>query len=137
MSNSNYKFTYLTVRGFGEVSRLILHHAGVKFEDVRFDRDEFVKNHKKDFPAGQVPLLEVDGHRISQSGAIVRFLARRFGLEGADEFEKTRADEIYAFYYDRMREHREYHLFRLQNPGKDSVSSGRGIVGSSAVRGCS
>ncbi|KAI6242331.1 Glutathione S-transferase 1 [Aphelenchoides fujianensis] len=95
MSNSNYKFTYLTVRGFGEVSRLILHHAGVKFEDV-------------------------DGHRISQSGAIVRFLARRFGLEGADEFEKTRADEIYAFYYDRMREHREYHLFRLQNPGKDS-----------------
>ncbi|KAI6197566.1 CRE-GST-13 protein [Aphelenchoides besseyi] len=76
--------------------------------------------HFIDFPNKQVPLLEVNGHPISQSGAIVRFLAYRFALGGKDEFERARADEIYGVFFDRMREHRDYHLFRLANPGQDN-----------------
>ncbi|KAI6217209.1 CRE-GST-13 protein [Aphelenchoides besseyi] len=117
--SSNYKYTYLNVRGFGEVPRLMFHHANVDFEDVRYTRDEF-QNVKENFPNKQVPLLEVNGHPISQSGAIVRFLAYRFALGGKDEFERARADEIYGVFFDRMREHRDYHLFRLANPGQDN-----------------
>lgn len=38
-----YKFHYFNVRGRGEISRLILHSAGVPFEDFRFEG--------KDWPA--------------------------------------------------------------------------------------
>ncbi|KAI6181923.1 CRE-GST-13 protein [Aphelenchoides besseyi] len=112
-------YTYVSARTFGEVPRLMFHHANVEFEDIRYTRDEF-QNVKENFPNKQVPLLEVNGHPISQSGAIVRFLAYRFALGGKDEFERARADEIYGVFFDRMREHRDYHLFRLANPGQDN-----------------
>ncbi|KAI6192580.1 CRE-GST-13 protein [Aphelenchoides besseyi] len=106
--SSTYKYMYLNVRGFGEVPRLMFHHANVEFEDIRYTRDEFQN------------VKEINGHPISQSGAIVRFLAYRFALGGKDEFERARADEIYGVFFDRMREHRDYHLFRLANPGQDN-----------------
>lgn len=45
-------------------------------------------------PWGNIPVLDVDGKRIAQSSAICRFLANRFKLAGADEFEKAKCDEI-------------------------------------------
>lgn len=33
----NYKLSYFNVRGRGELARLILHAAGVQFEDHRFE----------------------------------------------------------------------------------------------------
>ncbi|KAI6212595.1 Glutathione S-transferase-1 [Aphelenchoides besseyi] len=111
--------SYVAIKGLGEVSRLLFHYAGVEFEDKRYDLHHF-QTIKHSFPNCQVPLLEIDGHKISQSGAIVRFLANRFGLAGKDEFERARADEIYGVVYDRMREHYPYHIFRLFNPGQDN-----------------
>ncbi|KAI6197501.1 Glutathione S-transferase S3 [Aphelenchoides besseyi] len=72
-----------------------------------------------EFPMGQVPLLIVDGHRMSQSASILRFVAERFGLGGKDEFERARAAEIYGVFYDRALEHFNYHMFLLKNPGQD------------------
>lgn len=37
----HYKLTYFDVRGLAEVSRLILHYAGVEFEDKRITHDEW------------------------------------------------------------------------------------------------
>jgi hypothetical protein len=34
-----YKLYYFNVRGRGELARLIMHAAGVPFEDFRFERD--------------------------------------------------------------------------------------------------
>ncbi|KAI6212436.1 Glutathione S-Transferase [Aphelenchoides besseyi] len=110
--------SYLAIRGLGEVPRLLFHYAEVEFEDKRYELKHF-QEVKQSFPNCQVPLLEIDGHKISQSGAIVRFLANRFGLAGKDEFERARADEIYCVVYDRVREHFPYHVFRLFNPGQD------------------
>ena len=90
-----------------EVPRFILHFAGQKFDDIRMNFEEFdqmksglsaaaaasTRLRVLETPSGQLPLLFVDGHQISQSGAIARFLARRFKLDGADEFERARADE--------------------------------------------
>jgi len=41
MSQHQYKLIYFNVRGRGELSRLILHCAGVPFEDFRFEMKEW------------------------------------------------------------------------------------------------
>lgn len=50
---------------------------------------------------GQMPLLEVDGKVVYQSGAIMRYLSRRFGLAGSNDWEalliETVADTITDF----------------------------------------
>ena len=46
-------------------------------------------------PFGQVPVLEVDGKLLAQSGAICRYLARQVGLAGQSEWEQAQVD-MYA-----------------------------------------
>jgi hypothetical protein len=122
----NYKLTYFPGRGLTEPSRLVLHYAGQKFEDVRLTQEQFESLKHSEyystlliyskflaFPNGQVPLLEVDGHKIAQSGTILRFLAKRFNLSGKDEFEAAKADEVYSYFYDKIRAQIPYTLLLL------------------------
>ena len=48
----------------------------------------------KAMPAGQLPVLEVDGVQISQSMTIARFLANKFNLAGSTPLEKAQGDMI-------------------------------------------
>jgi glutathione S-transferase len=41
-----YKLMYFNVRGAAEVSRLALAAAGVKYEDIRIEREEWNSKHK-------------------------------------------------------------------------------------------
>ena len=43
---STYKFYYFNARGYGEVSRIIFAQADVKYEDIRFEGDQFKKEYK-------------------------------------------------------------------------------------------
>lgn len=43
---------------------------------------------------GQMPVLEVDGQRVHQSIAIERYLAKRFGLAGANDWENLQIDSV-------------------------------------------
>lgn len=45
-------------------------------------------------PFGQVPVLEYNGVKISQSMTIARFLAREFGLAGKTNMEMALADMV-------------------------------------------
>lgn len=45
-------------------------------------------------PMGQMPVLEVDGQRIHQSIAISRYLAKRFGLAGSNDWESLQIDSV-------------------------------------------
>ena len=45
-------------------------------------------------PYRHMPVLDVDGVKISQSLAIIRFLAGKFGLAGKDALAQARADEF-------------------------------------------
>ena len=93
---AQYKIVYFNVRRRGEVSRLILAAAGQQFEDVRLEKPKWIAEYKADAPLGHVPYLEVTENgnvfRLGQSFAVARFLARRFHLDGTNEYEKGQVD---------------------------------------------
>ncbi|CAF0861855.1 unnamed protein product [Adineta steineri] len=74
----SYKLSYFNARGRAEVSRLIFAAAGQKYEDI------------------------LDGVKLPQSSAIVRFLAKQFHLAGKDNFEQAKVDAIVDTIYDTL-----------------------------------
>ncbi|CAF1035121.1 unnamed protein product [Adineta steineri] len=90
---STYKLSYFNARGFAEVSRLIFVVAGEKYEDVRYEREQWPEI-KGEMPLGKMPVLEVDGVQLPQSAAIARFLAKQFHLAGKDNFEQAKVDAV-------------------------------------------
>lgn len=45
-------------------------------------------------PFGQMPVLEVDGIRVHQSLAIIRYLGKRVGLAGSNDWESLLIDVV-------------------------------------------
>ena len=45
-------------------------------------------------PLGKMPVLEVDGKRAHQSIAMSRYLAKKVGLAGTDDWENLTIDAI-------------------------------------------
>jgi len=79
-----------------EVARLALHLGKVEFEDHRIkDRTAWLEEGKA--PYGQVPVLEVDGKIIAQTGAIARYCGKLGGLyptTNDDLFACAKIDEV-------------------------------------------
>jgi len=109
------KLNYFNGKGIAETSRMLLAAAGVEYEDFRypltinnwatydFTRDEFDKD-KKDGKLwksmNKVPFLEVDGLIISQSKAIERYVANRYGFMGETLKEGASIDSYCEFLRD-------------------------------------
>ena len=91
------KLYYFDIKGKGEPIRRFCAYAGLELEDYRFtSRDEFLKL-KEDgtLSFGQVPMLEVDGkHRLVQTAAILRYLAKISGLYPEDPLLAAKVDAI-------------------------------------------
>lgn len=85
------------MRGLAEVPRLILAAADAKYTDERMTftmhadgKDADVQGwpeRKTKVPYGQVPTLTVDGTEIAQSAAIIRYLAKKYHLDGDNELD--------------------------------------------------
>jgi glutathione S-transferase len=77
-----------------EVSRLALFIANIPFEDQRISREEFsAMKLSGELPFGQMPVLEVDGNTLAQTGAIARFCGKQANLYPTDDFNAAKVDE--------------------------------------------
>jgi len=107
---SEYKLHYFDIRGKGELMRLVFAAAGQTFEDVRYEPPPFLggtgkcppfdADTKAAMPLGQMPVLEVDGHKFCQQSALARFLAKRFDLMGDDDMQAAKVDMVVQTMWD-------------------------------------
>jgi glutathione S-transferase len=72
------KLYYFDLTGRAEPIRLLLTHAGVKFQDIRIPFKDWPQMKGK-FELGQLPVLEVNGQKYCQSMAILEFLSAKYG----------------------------------------------------------
>ena len=75
-----------------EVSRIALHIGKIKYDDIRVDRDEFIRvrsSGKLDngtiIPFHQLPCLIVDNESIGQTAGIARYCGKLSGLYPSDD----------------------------------------------------
>lgn len=93
----HYKLVYFAARGRAEPIRLMFAYAGVAFEDVALPGAKLFEERaagRLTPPFGSFPYLEVDGKCLGQSGAIMRYLAKKFDLYPAGDFEAAVAESI-------------------------------------------
>ena len=86
-------FHYFQGKGLGEQVRLMLWEAGVQYEERYVDTKEKLEalRANNDLLFQQLPLLEIDGLKLVQSSAIVRYIARKHNLYG-----KSAADHVHC-----------------------------------------
>ena len=92
---------YWDIRGLAQPIRMLLEYSGANYKDIRykcgdapgFDLSEWTSVKFKlglDFP--NLPYL-IDGSiKVTQSNAILRYLGRKFGLDGKTEEDKVSRD---------------------------------------------
>lgn len=73
-------YYYFDLHGRGDIIRLLLHLADVPFEDKRLQAEEWLGTYKPTAEFGTCPILEIDGHRLVQTKAIIRYIAQTHGL---------------------------------------------------------
>jgi glutathione S-transferase len=90
---TSLKLTYFDFSGGrAEPARLAMHLGGISFEDHRFAYSEFPEI-RKTTPLNQVPVLEIDGLKITQSDAITRYVGKLAGLYPEDPMQALLCDE--------------------------------------------
>jgi len=89
------KLIYFNGPGRAEISRLILAHAKVDFEDERIEISKWPAIKASMSPPATVPILELEnGVQIRQSLAIAKYLAREYGLAGASNLEMAFVEQV-------------------------------------------
>nr|QVK45610.1 glutathione S transferase [Brachionus paranguensis] len=90
-----YKLYYFNMKGRGELIRLLFAASGQKYEDFRIEKNDWPE-YKAKSPFGQAPYLEITNGKktmiLSQSVAIGRYLARKFGFAGKGDEEQAMVD---------------------------------------------
>jgi glutathione S-transferase len=88
------KLTYFDFDGGrGEPARLALHISGIPFEDERIAGKDWTALRDKT-PFLAMPMLEVDGQRVTQSNSINRYVGKLTGLYPKDDWQALLCDEI-------------------------------------------
>ena len=84
-----------------EVLRVSLFIKDIPFEDVRISREEFIHMIKTGYlpngkrsPFHQLPVMEVDGEIIGQTGAIARYCGKISNLYADDMLKAAKIDQI-------------------------------------------
>jgi glutathione S-transferase len=115
-ANARFELGYWAIRGLAQPIRFLLAHAEVEISEVRFginpdgslieDESPDWQDHKDalSLPFANLPYLidleRPDEIRLTQSNAIMRFLARRFNYYGGSVIEQTWIDLLQDEAYD-------------------------------------
>jgi glutathione S-transferase len=115
-ANARFELGYWAIRGLAQPIRFLLAHAMVEISEVRFginqdgslieDESPDWQDHKDalSLPFANLPYLidleRPDEIRLTQSNAIMRFLARRFDYYGDSVIEQTWIDLLQDEAYD-------------------------------------
>ncbi|KAK7101656.1 glutathione S-transferase 1-like [Littorina saxatilis] len=91
--HDKYRLTYFPAEGRAELIRLIFHAARVPFVDRRITFSDW-KDLKPKTPNGSLPVLEIDNQAFDESGAIVMWATRKFGLMGKSDAEELKTTAI-------------------------------------------
>ncbi|XP_036622974.1 glutathione S-transferase-like [Trichosurus vulpecula] len=88
------KLYYFNGRGRMESVRWLLAAAGVEYEEVFLETAEELQNLIKDGELlyHQVPMVEIDGMKMVQTRAILRYIAAKYNLYGKDLKEQLLID---------------------------------------------
>ena len=87
--------TYFPVYAKAELIRWLLHYNGVEYTERTVTFPEWAELKASGYPEfGSLPMLEVDGYKLSQSLAIARYLAIKFDMVPADSRAKWEVDSI-------------------------------------------
>ena len=88
--------TYFRGRGRAETTRWMLAATGTDFVNVPVDTPEDLAALRATgkLPFDQMPLLEIDGLCLSQSSAMIRYLARGHGLYGRNDTDAMWCDMV-------------------------------------------
>ena len=109
------RLTYFNGRGLGEQIRFMLAETGRQYEErtvttsllkqLRENGELFFK---------QLPLLEIDGLKLVQSGAIMKYLARKHDMYGSNAIEAYQCDMIADGLADFRKSFTSFDNFRLR-----------------------
>ena len=84
-----------------EVLRVSLFIGGIPFDDIRITRDEFREvimrgklRNTIEIPFHQLPVLEINGKIIGQTGGIARYCGKLSNLYPKDDFLAAKVDQI-------------------------------------------
>jgi glutathione S-transferase len=105
-SDNDIVITYFPIRGRAEPIRLLLEDLGLAYRNDAIDIKQWRKI-KSEMPFGKVPLYREGKLEIAESHAIMRYLARRHGLYGADESERMRCDVVQEVLHDAIEQFAE------------------------------
>jgi glutathione S-transferase len=84
------------VYGRAEIIRMILTLNSQKFENVEYTFEEWSKlKHSGKFEFNQLPALELDGQILSQSSAILRYLAVKHNMYSSDPMTCWKIDSAF------------------------------------------
>jgi len=90
------KLHYFAGRGRAETTRWMLAACEIDFDNIKVETPEALSALRETgkLPFDQLPLLEIDDHCISQSTALIRYLARRHDLYGDNNVEALWCDML-------------------------------------------
>lgn len=84
---------YFDAPGRAEPIRMLLHFAGIDYEDTRFPGSEWPAV-KETTPLGFVPVMKIDGKQYCQSQSLIRYAAKLANWYPASEFQALKCDMV-------------------------------------------
>lgn len=98
--DSTPKLHYFDAYARGEPIRLLLSHLKIEWEEVKVDIPPFSPETKEKFEFGRVPMLEMDGMKLVESKAILKYIALKHGLHPTDAVNNYKVNSLVERFID-------------------------------------